>query len=64
MLSRVFYLEVQDLSRRLTQSLLRSFVFIEEGQDAQTRPGERMPDRVVNIKYLNIEGDLEKKKIV
>lgn len=57
-----FDLEVQELSKRSTQGLLHMFIFSDKGQDAQTRPGERMQDRVVIIKYVNIEGDLEEKK--
>lgn len=40
------------------------FIFTDEGQDAQTRTEERMKDIMVNIKYLNTENDLDKKKIM
>lgn len=57
-----FDLKVQELSKRSTQHLLHKFIFSDKKQDAQTRPGERMQDRVVIIKYVNTEGDLEKKE--
>lgn len=63
LLNKTFFeLDVQELSKSSTQHLLHMFIFGDKGQDAQTRPGERMQDRVVIIKYVNIEGDLEKKE--
>lgn len=59
-----FYLEVQELSRRSTQGLVHMFTFSDEGEDAQTRPGEGKQNRETRNKYLSIESDLEKEKIL
>lgn len=59
-----FFLEIQDLSRRSTQGLVHMFTFHDKGQDAQTRPGKGKQNRETSNKYLNLESDLEKEKIL
>lgn len=57
-------LEVQELSRRSAEGLVHVFTFHDKGQAAQRRPGKGKQNRETSNKYLNIEDDLEKEKIL